>query len=174
VTKKVTKKATKPVPATSADAPSKIAKKKSASSSECSDAQKSESSAPEEEEHQASTSEEMPLKTEEEEETKTDTSVSEEIQSKPESEEGSVVIDEAKEEEEEKEKVTVEESDAEVASITNLEVKDAGKERPRTPEVSSIRSRFESLQSKQLQPTNSKELRSKSPNRIADMISRFQ
>jgi hypothetical protein len=170
VTKKVTKKATKPVPATSADAPSKIAKKKSASSSECSDAQKSEGSAPEEEEHQASTSEEIPLKTEEEEETKTETSVSEEIQSKPESEEGSVVIDEAKEEVE----MTVEASDAEVASITNLEVKDAAKERPRTPEVASIRSRFESLQSKQLQPTNSKELRSKSPNRIADMISRFQ
>lgn len=58
--------------------------------------------------------------------------------------------------------------DAEVAAITQPIAK---------PQMASLRSRFENINNNtihnQLHPTNSKELRSKSPNRIADMINRF-
>lgn len=53
--------------------------------------------------------------------------------------------------------------DAEVAAIT------------KKPQMASLRSKFENLNNNQLNTTssNSKELRSKSPNRISDMINRF-
>lgn len=71
------------------------------------------------------------------------------------------------------------ESDAEVAAITTQPAATTAK-----PQMASLRSRFENLNNNnntnntlnnnQLHTTSSKEIRSKSPNRISDMINRFQ
>lgn len=72
------------------------------------------------------------------------------------------------------------ESDAEVAAITTQPAITTNK-----PQMASLRSRFENinnnnnntnntLNNNQLHTTSSKEIRSKSPNRISDMINRFQ
>jgi len=81
-------------------------------------------------------------------------------------------------------------SDAEVAAITaantnttNHNTTPAVAITSNKPQMASLRSRFEnlnnsstnnSLNHNQLQTTSSKEIRSKSPNRISDMINRFQ
>ncbi|KAL9553745.1 hypothetical protein MBANPS3_003141 [Mucor bainieri] len=80
-------------------------------------------------------------------------------------------------------------SDAEVAAITATKTSTSTSTTPTVaitsnkPQMASLRSRFENLNNNttnntlnhnQLQTTSSKEIRSKSPNRIADMINRFQ
>jgi len=95
--------------------------------------------------------------------------------------------------EQEKDKVVIVEpsanqaSDAEVAAITatktNSTTPVAVAITNNKPQMASLRSRFENLNNNninntltnsQLQTTPSKEIRSKSPNRISDMINRFQ
>lgn len=77
-------------------------------------------------------------------------------------------------------------SDAEVAAITGTHTTTTTPAVAITsnkPQMASLRSRFENLNNNttnntlnhnQLQTTSSKEIRSKSPNRISDMINRFQ
>ena len=61
-----------------------------------------------------------------------------------------------------KEIVSEAQHDAEVESITTQ------------PHTASLRSKFETLTTEPVSTSQSKELRSKSPNRISDMINRFQ